>query len=63
MVFQGGRAVMVNGRPVLKGESVILHNNAVVEFSSLKFIFLINADLINAIRLESTKNMAPRVYT
>ena len=54
---------MVNGRPVLKGESVILHNNAVVEFSSLKFIFLINADLINAIRLESTKNMAPRVYT
>jgi hypothetical protein len=48
---------MVNGRPVLTGESVVLHNNAVVEFSSLRFIFLINADLINAIRLESIKSM------
>jgi hypothetical protein len=28
---------MVNGKPVLTGESVILHNNAVVEFSSLRF--------------------------
>ena len=49
---------MVNGQPVLTGESVVLHNNAVVEFSSLKFIFLINADLINAIRQEATKNLA-----
>jgi hypothetical protein len=28
-----------------------------VEFSSLRFIFRINADLINAIRLKSTKSM------
>jgi microspherule protein 1 len=48
---------MVNGRPVLTGDSVVLHNNAVVEFASLRFIFLINADLINAIRLESTKSL------
>lgn len=55
---EGSRAVMVNGRPVLTGDSVVLHNNAVVEFSGLRFIFLINADLINAIRLEAAKNMA-----
>ena len=48
--------MVVNGTPVLAGESIILQNNAVVEFSSLRFIFLVNLDLIEAIRTETSKN-------
>ena len=55
-LWQGFRPVIVNGTPVLTGESIILQNNAVVEFSSLRFIFLINQDLIAAIRTETFKN-------
>jgi len=53
---EGSRPVIVNGIPVLTGESIILHNNAVVQFSSLRFIFLVNMDLIEAIRNETCKN-------
>ena len=55
-VFEGNGSVVVNGVPVLPGESTILHNNAVVEFASLRFIFLVNLELNEAIRSEAVKN-------
>jgi len=53
---EGNGSVVVNGVPVLPGESTILHNNAVVEFASLRFIFLVNLELNEAIRSEAVKN-------
>jgi len=53
---EGHRPVIVNGKPVLAGESVLLDNNYVVEFSTLRFIFLVNVQLIDAIRAETSKN-------
>jgi len=53
---EGRRPVIVNGTPVLMGESILLQNNAVVQFSGLTFIFLVNLELIQAIRNESSKN-------
>jgi len=53
---EGRRAVIVNGTPVLMGESILLQNNAVVQFSGLTFIFIVNLELIQAIRNESSKN-------
>lgn len=53
---EGRRSVIVNGTPVLMGESILLQNNAVVQFSGLTFIFIVNLELIQAIRNESSKN-------
>jgi hypothetical protein len=40
---------------IRRGTSVRLANNSVLEIAGLKFVFLINQDLIEAIRLEATK--------
>ena len=34
-----------------------LSNNAVVEIAGLRFIFLINSDLINIVRAEAAKSL------
>ena len=53
---EGSRPVMVNGTAVITGEMARLANNAVVEFCNLRFVFLINTELIEAIRTEAAKN-------
>lgn len=53
---EGSRSVMVNGKAVITGEMARLANNAVVEFCNLRFVFLINTELIEAIRTEAAKN-------
>ncbi|XP_060067337.1 microspherule protein 1-like [Ylistrum balloti] len=52
---EGKRPIYIDGRPVLVGNKQKLCNNSVVEISCLRFIFLINQDLINVIRTESQK--------
>lgn len=54
---EGKRPVFVDGKPVLAGNKYKLENNSVVEIVGLRFIFLINQDLIAAIRAEATKNI------
>jgi len=53
---EGKRPVMVNGNAVVMGEVAKLANNTVVEFCNLRFVFLINTELIEAIRTEAAKN-------
>ena len=53
---EGKRPVMVNGTAVVMGEAAKLANNTVVEFCNLRFVFLINTELIEAIRTEAAKN-------
>ena len=53
---EGRRPVMVNGTAVVMGEAAKLANNTVVEFCNLRFVFLINTELIEAIRTEAAKN-------
>jgi len=53
---EGSRPVMVNGKPIIIGELARLANNTVVEFCNLRFVFLINMELIEAIRTEAAKN-------
>jgi microspherule protein 1 len=53
---EGSRPLLVNGKPVLTGEKSRLSNNTVVEFCNLRFVFLINTELIEAIRAEAAKN-------
>ena len=53
---EGRRPVMVNGKAVIMGEAARLANNTVVEFCNLRFVFLINTELIEAIRTEAAKN-------
>jgi len=53
---EGSRSVMVNGKPIITGELAKLANNTVVEFCNLRFVFLINMELIEAIRAEAAKN-------
>ncbi|XP_047493907.1 microspherule protein 1-like isoform X1 [Penaeus chinensis] len=52
---EGKRPIYVDGKPVLAGNKTKLNNNSVVEIASLRFIFLINLDLINVIRQETAK--------
>ncbi|XP_033126359.1 microspherule protein 1-like [Anneissia japonica] len=52
---EGTRPIYVDGNPVLKGQKNKLDNNSVVEITGLRFIFLINQDLISAIRTEAAK--------
>jgi microspherule protein 1 len=52
---EGKRPLYVDGKPVLKGNKFKLNNNSVVEISCLRFIFLVNQDLINIIRAEASK--------
>ncbi|XP_078327132.1 microspherule protein 1-like [Crassostrea virginica] len=55
---EGRRPFYVDGKAILAGNKQKLNNNSVVEISSLRFIFLINQDLINVIRTESQKLIA-----
>ncbi|KAK3577150.1 hypothetical protein CHS0354_037486 [Potamilus streckersoni] len=52
---EGKRAIYIDGKPILNGMKQKMNNNSVVEISCLRFIFLINQDLINAIRNETHK--------
>lgn len=52
---EGKRPLFIDGMPLLTGNKIKLNNNCVIEISGLRFIFLINYDLINAIRQESAK--------
>lgn len=57
---EGKRAIYVDGRPILAGNKYRLNNNSVVEVAGLRFIFLINQELINVIRQEVAKmNLQP----
>ncbi|CAO1299540.1 unnamed protein product [Diamesa hyperborea] len=59
IVNEGKRPIFVDGIPLLNGNKTKLNNNNVVEISGLRFIFLINYDLISAIRQESSKLIVP----
>ncbi|KAG8129340.1 hypothetical protein E2320_016278 [Naja naja] len=56
---QGRRPIYVDGRPVLCGSKWKLSNNSVVEIASLRFVFLINQDLIALIKAEAAKIAQP----
>lgn len=53
---EGKRPIHVDGRPILQGNKYRLNNNTVVEIAGLRFIFSVNQDLINAIRVEAAKH-------
>ncbi|XP_055703053.1 microspherule protein 1 isoform X2 [Phlebotomus papatasi] len=59
MTNEGKRAIYVDGSPLLTGAKTRLNNNSVIELCGLRLIFLINYDLINAIRQESAKMNIP----
>ncbi|KAL4232211.1 Microspherule protein 1 [Mactra antiquata] len=52
---EGKRPIYIDGKPILTGNKQRLCNNSVVEISCLRFIFLINQDLINTIRTDTQK--------
>lgn len=52
---EGKRPIFVDGRPIMQGNKYRLNNNSVVEIGSLRFIFLVNQDLISVIRHEAAK--------
>ncbi|KAA0193752.1 hypothetical protein HAZT_HAZT000438 [Hyalella azteca] len=52
---EGKRAMFVDGKPVVAGTCCRLLNNSVLEIASLRFIFLINAGLVNQRALENIK--------
>ncbi|XP_032528823.2 microspherule protein 1 [Danaus plexippus] len=59
MSSEGKRPIFVDGRPVLQGNKVKLNHNTVIEIAGLRFVFLINQDLINAITQEAVKVTIP----
>ncbi|XP_057328156.1 microspherule protein 1 [Microplitis mediator] len=52
---EGKRPIFVDSRPILAGNKMKLNNNSVIEIAGLRFIFLINQDLISVIRQETAK--------
>uniref|UniRef100_T1PB02 N-terminal region of micro-spherule protein n=1 Tax=Musca domestica TaxID=7370 RepID=T1PB02_MUSDO len=56
---EGKRPIFIDGVPLLSGNKTRLANNCVVEMSGLRFVFLVNYELINAIRHESAKTTSP----
>ncbi|XP_007908189.1 microspherule protein 1 isoform X2 [Callorhinchus milii] len=52
---EGRRPLYIDGRPVLSGNKWKLNSNSVVEIAGLRFVFLINQDLITLIRAEAAK--------
>ncbi|XP_055535169.1 microspherule protein 1 [Wyeomyia smithii] len=58
---EGKRPLYVDGVPLMYGNKTRLNNNCVIEISNLRFIFLINYELINAIRHESAKMNIPLI--
>lgn len=59
MSSEGKRPIFVDGRPVLQGNKVKLNHNSVIEIAALRFVFLVNQDLISAIRQEAVKVTIP----
>ncbi|XP_059048161.1 microspherule protein 1 [Achroia grisella] len=59
MSSEGKRPIFVDGRPVLQGNKVKLNHDSVIEIAGLRFVFLINQELINAIRQEAVKVNIP----
>ncbi|CAF4789334.1 unnamed protein product [Pieris macdunnoughi] len=59
MSSEGKRPVFIDGRPVLQGNKVKLNHNSVIEIAGLRFVFLINQELISAIRQEAVKVNIP----
>ncbi|KAK2582792.1 hypothetical protein KPH14_005055 [Odynerus spinipes] len=57
---EGKRPIFVDSRPILAGNKIKLNNNSVIEIAGLRFIFLINQELISVIRQEAVKlNLNP----
>ncbi|KAK1137265.1 hypothetical protein K0M31_001779 [Melipona bicolor] len=57
---EGKRPIFVDSRPILAGNKMKLNNNSVIEIAGLRFIFLINQELISVIRQEVVKlNLKP----
>ncbi|KAM6946509.1 microspherule protein 1 isoform 2-T2 [Lycodopsis pacificus] len=56
---EGRRPIYIDGRPVLSGNKWKLNNNSVVEIAGLRFVFLINLELISLIKAEAAK-MTPQ---
>jgi len=56
VVNEGKRPIYIDGKPILAGNKQKLNNNSVVEISCLRFIFLINQELISSIRNEAHKS-------
>ncbi|XP_017092390.2 microspherule protein 1 [Drosophila bipectinata] len=56
---EGKRAIFIDGTPLLSGNKARLGHNCTVEISGLRFTFLVNYELINAIRQESAKTSNP----
>ncbi|EDW19621.2 microspherule protein 1 [Drosophila mojavensis] len=56
---EGKRAIFIDGTPLLNGNKTRLAHNCTVEISGLRFTFLVNYELINAIRQESAKTSNP----
>lgn len=53
----GKRPIFVDSKPILgSGNCVKLFNNSVVEIAGLRFVFLINQDLIASVRTEALKS-------
>ncbi|XP_023687055.1 microspherule protein 1 isoform X2 [Paramormyrops kingsleyae] len=52
---EGRRPFYIDGRPVLSGNKWKLNNNSVVEIAGLRFVFLINQELISLIKAEAAK--------
>ncbi|XP_077543965.1 microspherule protein Rcd5 isoform X2 [Haemaphysalis longicornis] len=56
MANEGKRPIYIDGKPVLAGNKHKLNNNSVVEIAGLRFIFLVNQDLISVIRSETPQS-------
>ncbi|XP_071822195.1 microspherule protein 1-like isoform X1 [Apostichopus japonicus] len=52
---EGKRPIYIEGKPVMNNQRCKLNNNAVVEIAGLRFIFLVNQDLISQMRGEVAK--------
>ncbi|KAL7837558.1 hypothetical protein SRHO_G00272690 [Serrasalmus rhombeus] len=52
---EGRRPIYIDGRPVLSGNKWKLNNNSVLEIAGLRFVFLINQELISLIKAETAK--------
>ncbi|XP_022221831.1 microspherule protein 1 [Drosophila obscura] len=52
---EGKRAIFINGTPLLTGMKTRLAHNCTMEMCGLRLTFLVNYELINAIRHESAK--------
>ncbi|XP_055321902.1 microspherule protein 1 isoform X2 [Sitodiplosis mosellana] len=56
---EGKRPLFIDGVPLLHGNKTKLNNNCTIEIAGLRVVFMINVELINAIRQESAKMNGP----